>query len=103
MKGASIGVIRIDKIFLFSAKLYNLLNKDVCKRKIYLVELLRIEKYVNKPFMIFSSGIKQQLSIAKCLLYNPPVFIMDESTKSLDPAFKLNLQNFVKKRPGQFT
>ncbi|MCK5010715.1 MAG: DUF4162 domain-containing protein, partial [Deltaproteobacteria bacterium] len=41
--------------------------------------------------------IKQRLSIARGLLRNPEILLMDEPTRSLDPLAKLRLQQFIKK------
>ena len=48
------------------------------------------------PFMSYSSGIKQRLSVARGLLCDPEILLMDEPTRSLDPLSKLHLQQFIK-------
>ncbi|MBN1930031.1 MAG: ABC transporter ATP-binding protein [Desulfobacterales bacterium] len=80
----------------FFAALYNLSNNQAKERINYLVDLLALKKEVDKPFMNYSTGFKQRLSIARSLLYNPQILLMDEPTRSLDPLSRLRLQKFVK-------
>lgn len=80
----------------FFGTLYNLSSEETKKRINYLVDLLDLKKEIDMPFMGYSSGIKQRLSIARGLLRNPEILLMDEPTRSLDPLAKLRLQQFIK-------
>ena len=80
----------------FFATLYNLSNNEARERIKYLIDLLALEEEVDKPFMSYSTGFKQRLSIARSLLCDPQILLMDEPTRSLDPLSKLRLQKFVK-------
>lgn len=82
----------------FFATLYNL-SREVAKKRISnLVALLDFKKHVDKPFMSYSSGMKQRLSIARGLLYDPEILLMDEPTRSLDPLSTFHIQKFIKER-----
>jgi len=80
----------------FFGTLYNLSSEETKKRISYLVDLLDLKEEIDMPFMGYSSGIKQRLSIARGLLRNPEILLMDEPTRSLDPLAKLRLQQFIK-------
>ena len=49
----------------------------------------------DRPFSGYSSGMKQRVSIARALLHDPPILMMDEPTRSLDPASSKNLRHFI--------
>lgn len=79
----------------FFAAFYSLPKRLARDRTNALIELLEIsapDVMVGK----YSSGMKQRLSLARGLLHNPDVLLMDEPTKSLDPASAEKLRRFVK-------
>lgn len=79
----------------FFATYYNLSKKSAHPRIDKLIELLEIsapDRMVGK----YSSGMKQRLALARGLLHDPPVVLMDEPTKSLDPGSAEKLRRFVK-------
>ena len=61
---------------------------DVKKLKIkidYLCEKLRLYEFINKITGELSSGQKNRVSLAKSIINDPEVLLLDEPTASLDP------------------
>lgn len=56
------------------------------------------ESSVEQRGQNFSGGQKQRLCIARVLIRNCKIFIMDDSTSALDMATEAKLQNSIKKR-----
>jgi len=50
-----------------------------------LLEALGLERHARTRFAELSSGMKQSLSLARALLHDPPVLLLDEPTRSLSP------------------
>ena len=64
-------------------KLYNI--KNLVKQIDYLSSKLRLNKLLDKITGELSSGQKNRVSLAKALINNPSVLLLDEPTASLDP------------------
>ena len=79
----------------FFGVLHNLSLHEVRKRSKAIMGLLEIED-PDKRFYEYSTGNKQKLALARCLLSNSDVIFMDEPTKSLDPGVASKFRKFIK-------
>ena len=59
--------------------------KDLKKKIEMLTEKLRLSEIINKLTGELSSGQKNRVSLAKSIINNPAVLLLDEPTASLDP------------------
>lgn len=51
--------------------------------------------YADRPVRSYSSGMKQRLALARSLIHNPEVVLMDEPTRSADPALQEKFSSIV--------
>ena len=80
----------------FFAALHGLSRGKARERIDELGNILEIP--LDQSVQASSSGIRQRLLIARALLHDPPVLLLDEPTKSLDPASAQGLRGFIKER-----
>ena len=76
-------------------KLYSV--SDIKRRIEYLSEKLRLGDLLNKITGELSSGQKNRVSLAKALINEPKVLLLDEPTASLDPEIGDFVRTFLEK------
>ncbi len=57
-----------------------------------------LEIPLDQSVQASSSGIRQRILIARALLHDPAVLLLDEPTKSLDPTSAQSLRGFIRER-----
>ncbi len=74
-------------------RLYNV--KQLNKKIDYLIEKLRLNEIINKITGELSSGQKNRVNLAKSIINDPKVLLLDEPTASLDPETGDYVRNFL--------
>lgn len=80
----------------FFARLYDVPSARIKSRIDELLAKVDLVEAADRAFSGYSSGMKQRLAIARALLHDPPILLMDEPTRSLDPAACLSLRAFIR-------
>ena len=85
--------LTVKQNLIVYGKLYNVLNINNTIE--YLVEKLRLSDLLNRITGELSSGQKNRVSLAKALINNPSVLLLDEPTASLDPEIGDFVRSFL--------
>lgn len=85
-----------EQNLLFFARLHGLSNAHAARRIAELLEMLQLEESARKRFAELSTGNKQRLSVARAMLADPPVLLLDEPTRSLDPLAAARMRATIK-------
>jgi len=79
----------------FFARLYDVPGRRIDSRIDALLARVDMAAAADRPFSGYSSGMKQRIAIARSLLHDPPILLMDEPTSSLDPASARAIRQFI--------
>ena len=92
--------LSVKQNLIVYGKLYSVKNLE--ERIDYLVQKLRLEDLLDSVTGELSSGQKNRVSLAKALINNPEVLLLDEPTASLDPEIgdfvRTFLENYKKEK-----
>ena len=85
----------IEQLLYFQAGFYGILRKDSKERIEYLLNKLGLFKHKSKKMRELSGGMKRRLQIAKALVHDPDIIILDEPTAGVDVELRHDLWSYL--------
>ena len=85
----------VEQLLYFQAGFYGLLRKDAKERIEYLLNKLGLSKHRSKKMRELSGGMKRRLQIAKALVHDPDIIILDEPTAGVDVELRHDLWTYL--------
>lgn len=61
-----------------------------------LLQLVHLGEFADRPTRVLSRGQKQRLSLARALVHDPQVLLLDEPANGLDPRSRVELRQLVR-------
>jgi ABC-2 type transport system ATP-binding protein len=88
-------LLTLEENLVFAGRFYGL-SEDIIKSRIKsLSAQFELEKYMQETASVLSGGYKQRFMIARSLIHNPELIILDEPTVGLDPHIRRNLWDVI--------
>ncbi|MCP4569935.1 MAG: ABC transporter ATP-binding protein [FCB group bacterium] len=81
----------------FFGGLYGLSRSQVKHRVDEVLDWVGLTDDGPKQFMRYSTGLKKRLSLARALLHDPPVLLLDEPNSGVDPESALKIREMIGK------
>jgi ABC-2 type transport system ATP-binding protein len=84
-----------EQNLMFFARLHGLSDRFAKQRIRELFAKLELEEVARRRFGEMSTGNKQRLAVARAMLASPPVLLLDEPTRSLDPLAAARMRELI--------
>lgn len=85
-----------DNLMYFSS-LYKMPRRQARRRVGELLEMMQLSDRGDERMEDYSTGMRQKVAIARALLHDPPILLLDEPTLGLDPSFSRQIRSQVRK------
>ena len=86
-----------------TARLYRMDAAVAVARAEELISLVGLEHLAAQPTRVLSRGQKQRLSLARALVHDPTVLLLDEPASGLDPQARVELRQLVRRVASEGT
>lgn len=87
--------LTVEQNMLFFARLYGLSDATARQRVCDLLDQFELSAQARRRFAELSTGNRQRLAVARAMLNSPPVLLLDEPTRSLDPVAAASMRAVI--------
>ena len=88
--------LSIRDVLIYQAGYYGLRGPAVRKRADDLLERFALTSKANETFVRLSGGMKRRLTLARALIHEPQLLILDEPTAGVDVELRIELWDFLR-------
>ena len=88
--------LNIRDVLVFQAGYYGIRGKAVQQRADMLLERFDLASKAKQPYIKLSGGMKRRLTLARALIHEPKLVILDEPTAGVDVELRLELWSLLR-------
>ncbi|NUP53518.1 MAG: ABC transporter ATP-binding protein [Catenulispora sp.] len=89
--------LRVREYLDFFADAHRLSKADRVRAVPSLLATVRLAEYAEAPVHVLSRGQKQRLALARALIHQPRVLLLDEPASGLDPRSRVELRDLLRR------
>lgn len=84
-----------------TGRLYGMTRADASTRAAELIATVDLVELAERPTRVLSRGQKQRLSLARSMVHDPSVLLLDEPAAGLDPGARVALRELLRRLAGE--
>ncbi|HEY4486446.1 MAG TPA: ABC transporter ATP-binding protein [Candidatus Paceibacterota bacterium] len=88
--------IKVRDLLLYVAGYYGIAHKERTKKVEELLGRFDLIEHADKPFRALSGGLKRRVVLARALVHDPDLIILDEPTAGVDVSLRHELWRYFK-------
>lgn len=85
-----------EQILYFQAGFFGIIGEDRKERVERFLDIFELQPHRTKRFQFLSGGLKRRVVVAKALIHNPEVIVLDEPTAGVDVETRQALWKYLK-------
>lgn len=89
------GALSAKENLQIRSRYYGIKKNEWKEREKILIDMLDLSSFYDKPIAKLSGGQKRRVDIARAMVHNPKLLILDEPTTGLDPQTRVSVWNLI--------
>ena len=89
------GALSAKENLQIRSRYYGIKKNEWKEREKRLIDMLDLSSFYDKPIAKLSGGQKRRVDIARAMVHNPKLLILDEPTTGLDPQTRVSVWNLI--------
>lgn len=89
------GALSAKENLRIRSRYYGIKKNEWKERERILIDMLDLSSFYDKPIAKLSGGQKRRVDIARAMVHNPKLLILDEPTTGLDPQTRVSVWNLI--------